>query len=176
NGQQISENEFAQATAQVKATAEDLLRQGCLETLPTFFEQVTAIALTAFAQAKIDLAILETGLGGRLDSTTAAAAGIVGITPIAMDHEEYLGQNLAAIAAEKAAIIRPGVDAIVAPQVPEALDVILKQCERSRVKPLLISEEQIKVVGASADGRLSIRFETTNDRYENATLGLRGRH
>src|SRR5262249_13933441 len=55
-------------------------------------------------------------------------------------------------------------------------DVILKQCERSRVKPLLISEEQIKVVGASADGRLSIRFETTNDRYENATLGLRGRH
>src|SRR4030081_1279044 len=108
-GEQVSETDFARLTLQVKQTAEELVEQGRLETLPTFFEHVTAIALLAFREAKVDLAILETGLGGRLDSTTAAGAAIVAITPVAMDHQEYLGDNLAEIAAEKAAIIRPGV-------------------------------------------------------------------
>ena len=70
----------------------------------SFFEQLTAIALLAFRNAGIELAILETGLGGRLDSTTAANASIVAVTQIAMDHEEYLGPTLASIAAEKAAL------------------------------------------------------------------------
>src|SRR3977135_52423 len=123
NGEQVSEADFARFTAQVKESAEELVKQGRLETLPTFFEQVTAIALLAFREAKVELAILETGLGGRLDSTTAARADIVAITSIAMDHEEYLGHTLAEIAAEKAAIIRPGVTAIVAPQAAEVLPV-----------------------------------------------------
>ena len=79
-----------------------------IQALPTFFEQVTAIALLAFKEANVDVAILETGLGGRLDATTAAGARIVAITQIAMDHEEYLGNTLTSIAREKAAIIRPG--------------------------------------------------------------------
>ncbi len=112
DGEQVSEAAFARFTAQVKETSEELVKHGEFETLPTFFEQVTAIALLAFREAKVDLAILETGLGGRLDSTTAARAETVAITSIAMDHEEYLGQSLAEIAAEKAAIIRPGVVAI----------------------------------------------------------------
>jgi dihydrofolate synthase/folylpolyglutamate synthase len=65
--------------------------------------------LLAFREARVELAILETGLGGRLDSTTAAQAEVVAITPIAMDHEEYLGSTIAEIAGEKAAIIRHGV-------------------------------------------------------------------
>src|SRR6266850_1866123 len=76
NGEPISESEFANFTSEVKKTAAELLKQGRLETLPTFFEHVTTIALLAFRAAKVDLAILETGLGGRLDSTTAAGARI----------------------------------------------------------------------------------------------------
>lgn len=157
DGEQISETEFAGLTAQVKATATELVNQGRLETLPTFFEQVTAIALLAFREAKVDLAILETGLGGRLDSTTAAGAEIVAITPIDMDHQEYLGHTLAEIAAEKAAIVRPGVTAIVAPQSAAAAEVILDQCERVRVRPRFIGQ-------------------TLPESYENISIGLRGRH
>src|SRR6266446_336893 len=128
-GEQVSETDFARFTAQVKECAEELVEQGRLETLPTFFEHVTAIALLAFREASVGLAILETGLGGRLDSTTAAGAEIVAITQIAMDHEEYLGNSLARIAAEKAAIIGPGVVAIIAPQTEAVLDVIARRCE-----------------------------------------------
>jgi dihydrofolate synthase/folylpolyglutamate synthase len=138
NGEQVSESDFARLTALVKTTAQNLIEHGRLVTLPTFFEHVTAIALLAFREAGVELAVLETGLGGRLDSTTAAGAEIVAITPIAMDHEEYLGNSLAEIAAEKAAIIRPGVTAIVAPQNKEALAVILRQCESVGVEPRLV--------------------------------------
>jgi dihydrofolate synthase/folylpolyglutamate synthase len=158
DGEQISETEFAGLTAQVKTTATELVRQGRLETLPTFFEHVTAIALLAFREAKIELAILETGLGGRLDSTTAAGAAIVAITPIAMDHQEYLGHSLAEIAGEKAAIIRPDVlNAIVAPQEKEAEKVILDHCARVGVHPQLISPD-------------------LPEAYETISIGLRGRH
>ena len=154
DGEQVSEADFARFTARVKETAEELVRHGQLETLPTFFEQVTAIALLAFREAKVDLAILETGLGGRLDSTTAAGAEIVAITSIAMDHEEYLGHTLAEIAAEKAAVIRPGVVAIIAPQAEEVLDVIVRQCEAAGVEPRFVEPS----------------------RHENLSIGLRGRH
>jgi len=154
DGEQVSEADFARLTTQVKEIAEELVKRGKLEALPTFFEHVTAIALLAFREAKVDLAILETGLGGRLDSTTAAGAETVAITSIAMDHEEYLGHSLAEIAAEKAAIIRPGVAAIVAPQKEEALEVIVRRCEAVGVEPRFI------------EPRL----------YESISIGLRGRH
>jgi dihydrofolate synthase / folylpolyglutamate synthase len=176
NGHQISEDDFAQITARVSATAEELVSQRRLETLPTFFEHITAIALLAFAEANLELVILETGLGGRLDSTTAAGAEIAGITPIAMDHEEYLGHSLAEIAAEKAAIIRPGVKAIVAPQSPEAFEVIVKQCERCGVEPILLNNKQTQITAAAADGRLCVNLQTENDRYDEIRLALRGRH
>src|ERR1700694_3882847 len=189
DGKPISEPDFARLTSQVETTAEALVKQGEVETLPTFFEHVTAIALLAFREAKVELAILETGLGGRLDSTTAAGADIVAITPIAMDHEEYLGHSLAEIAAEKAAIIRPGVTAIVAPQQDEALAVIVHQCQRVGVEPRLLSGLQptpapdpdragfrTDVISTTGDGRCIVTFETDRGVYENVTIGLRGRH
>jgi len=139
NGADISADDFARLTSQVKETAEGLVSAGELAALPTFFEHATAIALLAFRQAQVDLAILETGLGGRLDSTTAAGADVVAITPIAMDHQEYLGNTLAEIAGEKAAIIRPGGIAIVAPQADEARDVILQRCESVGVTPEFVT-------------------------------------
>jgi len=149
SGTEIAAEEFAACVTKVR----DVSAQ--LEAMPTFFEQLTVAALLAFRNAHIELAILETGLGGRLDSTTAAKAAIVAITPIAMDHEEYLGNTLESIAAEKAAIIRPGVQAVIAKQDPVALGVLLRRCEETGVTPIL---------------------DTDMHRYKGVRLGLRGRH
>jgi dihydrofolate synthase/folylpolyglutamate synthase len=148
-GAEIAPEEFAACVTAVR----DVSAQ--LEALPTFFEQLTVAALLAFRNARIELAILETGLGGRLDSTTAAKASIVAITPISMDHEEYLGHTLESIAAEKAAIIRPGVQAVIAKQDPVSLGVLLRRCEETGVTPIL---------------------DTDIHRFEGVRLGLRGRH
>lgn len=154
SGEAISPEEFAACATVVREVSEQLLRDKQIEALPTFFEQLTAIALLAFRNAGIELAILETGLGGRLDSTTAANARIVGITQIAMDHEEYLGHTLESIASEKAAIIRPGVQAVIGKQQPEAMAVLLQRCREAGVVPIIADEHG----------------------YENVRLGLRGRH
>src|SRR6266513_1709328 len=77
DGEEISRDEFARLTSEVKTTTDDLIKRGELEARPTFFEHITAIALLAFRAKNVNLAILETGLGGRLDSTTAAGAQIV---------------------------------------------------------------------------------------------------
>ena len=175
NGQEIARPDFARLTTHVRDTALALCDEGTLATLPTFFEHVTAIALTAFSEAQVQLGILETGLGGRLDATTAAAAETVAITPIALDHQEYLGETLAEISQEKAAIIRPGVTAIIAPQSPVALEVLLQRCAACAVTPRL-NECVAEVVSVEADGRLRVTFRSQQDRYENVLLGLRGRH
>jgi dihydrofolate synthase/folylpolyglutamate synthase len=156
NGEQVSESDFAQLTLLVRTTAQDLIEQGRLLTPPTFFEHVTAIALLAFREAGVELAILETGLGGRLDSTTAAGAAIVAITPIAMDHEEYLGNSLTEIAAEKAAIIRPGVTTVVAAQDKEALAVILHRCESVGVAPGIVDPAVCDAMEIGLRGRHQI--------------------
>jgi len=174
-GAEISPPDFAACTATVRDVSEQLLADKQIEAIPTFFEQLTAIALVAFRNAAIELAILETGIGGRLDSTTAANASIVGITPIAMDHEDYLGHTLASIAGEKAAIIRPGVRAVIARQEPEALQVLLKRCEETGVTPVLESGTHT-IEGNTPDGRFRVTFDTGGTHYESVLLGLRGRH
>lgn len=157
-GEQISEEDFARHTTTVREVSEQLVASGQIEAMPTFFEQMTAIGLLAFRDARIELAILETGMGGRLDSTTAANAGTVAITQIAMDHERHLGETIEQIAAEKAAIIRPGVKAILAKQQPEAFSVLLQRCAETGVEPVL------------ADSAPAI-VDATQIR-----IGLRGRH
>jgi dihydrofolate synthase / folylpolyglutamate synthase len=164
-GEEITRGDFARHATTVRAVAEELLARRELEALPTFFEQLTAIALLAFREARVELAILETGLGGRLDSTTAANASIVGITSIAMDHEDYLGDTLASIAGEKAATIRPGVTAIIAKQQPEALSVLLERCAAVGIQPSLEGDKDfIKQI------RLSLRG---HHQIENASVSIR---
>lgn len=136
-GVEITPHDFARHATIVRSVALELLGSKQIDALPTFFEQLTVIALNAFREAGVELAILETGLGGRLDSTTAANAAIVGITQIAMDHEEYLGDTLASIASEKAAVIRPGATAVIGQQDPEALEVLLERCAAVGVQPSL---------------------------------------
>jgi dihydrofolate synthase/folylpolyglutamate synthase len=172
-GREISRAEFARCATLVRAASEEVERES--GALPTFFEQVTAVALVAFRDARVELAVLETGLGGRLDATTAARAATVAVTPIALDHQEYLGNTLAEIAAEKAAIIRPNVRAVVAPQEPEAEAVILARCRECNVEPRRATRD-IEVEEICDDGRLRVRLRTARDEYTGVRLALRGRH
>ncbi|MGI8567018.1 MAG: bifunctional folylpolyglutamate synthase/dihydrofolate synthase [Pyrinomonadaceae bacterium] len=173
-GWEISEEDFAACVGEVRTAALRIKTES--GALPTFFEQLTAAALVAFRAAEVRLAILETGLGGRLDSTTAAHAETIAITPVSFDHEEYLGDTLAAIAAEKAAVIRPGVAAIIASSQPdEAREVITARCRECDVTPRFTTRD-LKVVGTCRDGRLLVDFSTSQDVYQNVRLSLRGRH
>jgi dihydrofolate synthase/folylpolyglutamate synthase len=113
----------------------------------TVFELFTAAALDRFARSDLDLVVLEVGLGGRLDATTAHPdRRVVGFGPIGMDHQEYLGTTLAAIAAEKAGVMGPGQVAISAPQPPAAADTLERQaqlqgCQLRWVPPLPAVED-----------------------------------
>lgn len=138
NGSDISEDDFARHATLVRETAENLLENGEIEYRPTFFEQITAIALVAFSEANVEVAILETGLGGRLDATTAANAEIAAITRIDLDHQEYLGETIEEIAAEKAAIIHKGSRVVIGEQSNDALQVLLARCANVGVVPVLV--------------------------------------
>ncbi len=94
------------------------------ETPPTFFEILTALALDYFQRERVDVAILETGLGGRLDATNVVLPTVSVITPIGLDHRQVLGNTLAEIAREKAGIIKPNVPVVSAPQDPEVRAVL----------------------------------------------------
>jgi dihydrofolate synthase/folylpolyglutamate synthase len=118
NGEMISEGAAANGLTMIRNLTADW------DPHPTFFEVTTALALKHFGEAKIDIAVLETGLGGRLDATNAVQSDVSVITPIGLDHEKWLGRTLAEIAAEKAGIIKPGVPVVFAPQRPQAEQVI----------------------------------------------------
>jgi dihydrofolate synthase / folylpolyglutamate synthase len=99
--------------------------------MPTYFELVTALAFDLFARADLDVIVLETGLGGRLDATNTAPKLACAVTPIGLDHTEWLGTTLGEIAREKAGIFRPAVPAVTAPQEPEALAVLSSEAART---------------------------------------------
>ena len=118
NGEMISEDAVADGLTIIRDLVADWNPH------PTFFEVTTALALKHFGDGKIEIAILETGLGGRLDATNAIQSDVSVITPIALDHEEWLGRTLAEIAGEKAGIIKPRVPVVSASQQPQAEEVI----------------------------------------------------
>ena len=175
-GSEISEEDFARYASKIRKTAENLVENGMLETVPTYFEQVTAIALYAFAEAEVELAILETGLGGRFDATTAAMAEIVAITPIDYDHQNILGNTLIEIASEKAAIIRSDTKVIVAEQSPEVLKLILERCAAFGISPNLVSKISTICIHAPGDDKIYANFVTSKAAYSNVRVNLSGRH
>jgi len=110
------------------------------EEQPTFFELVTALAFDLFERQNCGVVVLETGLGGRLDATNTAPKLACAITPIALDHMEWLGGSLREIAKEKAGILRPGVPAVTAPQEPEVGALLAAVAEQKRVPLTTILE------------------------------------
>ena len=175
DGKPISEESFADLATRVHAVAEELVQLGELERVPTYFEQVTAVALLAFAEANVKLAVLETGLGGRLDATTAAGAEIAAITRIDFDHQQYLGETIEQIAAEKAAIIHKGSTVVVGDQSPEALKVILDRCRELKIIPSSASKRNIWQTDISRKTSVHERdVDPPSD--PGVTPSLKGRH
>jgi len=123
-GMGISDDDFARTHADVDRLAEWLAQKGELPWHPSFFEMMTAIAFAHFAREKVDVAVLEVGMGGRLDATNVVEPLISVITDISLDHQKFLGDTVGEIAREKAGIIRRGGVVVTLPQQPEANDVI----------------------------------------------------
>lgn len=119
-GEPIGQGQFAEIFDEVHETAERMLEEGDLDFHPTYFETVTAMAFLAFARSDLDVAVLEVGLGGRLDATNVVSPALCVITPIDFDHTELLGRTIEQIAAEKAGILKPEVPAVFAEQPLEA--------------------------------------------------------
>ncbi|MEO6034495.1 MAG: folylpolyglutamate synthase/dihydrofolate synthase family protein [Verrucomicrobiota bacterium] len=133
NRQLISESDVARLVAELTEDASKMGRVSQVQ--PTFFEFVTVMALKYFAEQKCDLVIWETGMGGRLDATNIVTPLASVITNVQFDHEKWLGNTLAQIAAEKAGIIKFGIPVITAASEPDALEVIVKTA-RERNSPL----------------------------------------
>ncbi len=124
NGEEIDDDKFALLHDMVERTTERLVEEGELPWHPSFFEMLTAIAFEHFATTKVDIAVLEVGMGGRLDATNVVEPRVSVITDIALDHQKYLGDTIAEIAREKSGIIRRGGVVVTLPQIPAANDAI----------------------------------------------------
>jgi len=148
----ISDDELASVLAQIRPFAAAIQNEG---NILTYFEVLTVAALCYFARACVDVVILETGLGGRLDATNAVDSLIAVITPVSLDHVRILGNTLGKIAAEKAGIIKDSrQQAVIAPQEKEAMDILLQRCREFGVHPVLVNLEK----------------------YKNLKIGLKGTH
>ena len=125
-GRPVAHDTLVCAVATVRDVVESLRFDGTLGVQPTFFEVTTAVAFELFRRAEVEIAVLEVGLGGRLDATNIVSPFVTAITSIALDHQLYLGSTLAEIAFEKAGIIKAGVPVVVGPVDPESLGVIAR--------------------------------------------------
>lgn len=140
DGQPVSPEQFVSAFHRVHQAAERLIRQGAFERHPTYFETVTAMAFVLFQQVRVDLAVLEVGLGGRLDATNVVHPRLAVITPVDFDHERYLGRSLEAIAREKAGILKAGAGAVFAPQRSEVAGELAAQAAALGIEPIWVSQ------------------------------------
>jgi dihydrofolate synthase/folylpolyglutamate synthase len=124
NGEMISDAEFGEIHDRVERVAQQLLHSGKLPWHPSFFEMLTAMAFEYFASVGVEIAVLEVGMGGRLDATNVVEPAISVIADISLDHQKYLGDTIAEIAREKVGIIRKRGVVVTLPQHPQANDVI----------------------------------------------------
>ncbi len=140
DGQPISDEDFARNYFRVDDCARRLITEGKLPGHPSFFEALTAVAFEAFADAQVDLAVLEVGMGGRLDATNVAEPLLSVITDISLDHTEWLGDTITLITREKAGILRPNGVLITLPQHPAANQAIGEAAEELDVRAVNAAE------------------------------------
>lgn len=175
NGEPVTTDALVETIEKLRTVIDRLMAAGSLDAPPTFFEVTTAIAFELFRKASIDLAVLEVGLGGRLDSTNIVDPVAAAITSIDFDHEQYLGTTLAAIAAEKAGVIRSGIPVVVGPVASEARDVLVSMCAAAGA--VFLDAEQGTVTNAQVvEGRTTLAVRTPLRDYGRIPLGLRGAH
>lgn len=168
----ISKTEFSNLLEKVKSQVDKLLSEQKLLSRPTFFEHITAIGFEYFRECKANLAILEVGLGGRLDSTNIVSPMLSVITSIDYDHQQYLGNTLTEIAKEKAGILKKDTPALIAPQAKEAAKVIQEVAEKVQAPLIWLDTSQINAL-AIKDGYWEFDFSTEKENYKALKTGLR---
>jgi len=176
NSKMITELEMLQLMNRLYAPVEKLSKKDP----PTFFELMTALAFMYFMDRQVDIGIIETGLGGRLDSTNVIQPEVVGITSLSIDHQHQLGTTIDSIAREKAGIFKRGVPAITVEQEPAAMQVLKLEA--------LAAKASLSITGSDID--FSYRFETSREhgphtriclttptsKFEHLRVPLHGRH
>ncbi|MBE3572723.1 MAG: bifunctional folylpolyglutamate synthase/dihydrofolate synthase [Moorella humiferrea] len=175
NGRSIPEERLAKLLTWFRPLLEEMVAAGCEH--PTEFEVLTAAALKYFADEGVELVVLEVGLGGAIDSTNVIPASLVScITNVGMDHMEYLGNSIEAIARVKAGIIKKGGTVVTAARRPEALAVIKDVCREKGATLYVVGRDvtwQEKGVSLSG-GKLDLKGLLNN--YEGLKISLLGRH
>ena len=161
--------------ADVMACIDRLRAEGTLTVAPTFFEATTAIAFELFRRAEVEVGVIEVGLGGRFDATNVIKPAAAAITTIALDHQQHLGDTLAAIAFEKAGIIKDGLPVVTGAIAPEALEVI-RRAAAERGARLLETARDTRAEVEMREGRALVTVQTPQDTYGPILLGLRGEH
>jgi len=152
DGAEISDQEFAETFTRVHAVIEELLTSGKLSAHPTYFECVTAMAFDFFAQTGVEIAVIEVGMGGRLDSTNVIVPEVAVITQIDFDHENFLGHSIAEIAAEKAGIIKSGAWVVSAAENPIAKEVIRRRAAEQHARLVEIDNAYLMSDLSARDG------------------------
>jgi dihydrofolate synthase/folylpolyglutamate synthase len=175
NGEEIPDDEFAFAFTEVWECVRGLLDAGTLEARPSFFEYLTATAFLHFARAGVDFAVLEVGLGGRLDATNVTEPRVAVITNIALDHQEILGSTIAAIAGEKAGVIQAGRPAVSSCEDPDAREVIQRRAAELGA-PLIETEASAQLsIRPSRAGTYEFDLALDGDSFPGLVSPLMGR-
>ena len=171
----VDPDALGRAAGNVLDCADTLQATGNLLAPLTFFEATTAIAFELFRRARVEVAVIEVGLGGRYDATNIITPAAGAITSIGLDHQQWLGETVDAIAFEKAGIIKPGMDVVIGALPPEAHRVV---CDVSRAQQARIIDAAsgTRVTHDARCGTDAIVIETPNDRYGPLSLALRGEH
>ncbi|MGQ3685761.1 MAG: bifunctional folylpolyglutamate synthase/dihydrofolate synthase [Candidatus Loosdrechtia sp.] len=176
NHQKISEEDFMCFLSRLRPYIQ-YLRDTDPPASPTFFEILTAVCMLCFKKECVDMAVLEVGLGGRLDSTNVVTPEVAVITNIGYDHTAILGNTLSSIAYEKAGIMKQNIPVLSAVEDPEALAVIEKTCKEKNAALYLLGRDLfIREVRNNAAGGLICTIETCRHTYEDIFLPLIGYH
>ena len=174
-GKSISPEELAAVVEKVRRVTAELRQTKKLLTEPTFFELTTACAFEFFRRKRIQVAVIEVGMGGRWDATNVVPASLTAVTNIGFDHERFLGRTLAAIAAEKAATIKPGRPVVTSVREPEPLAVIRSEAARHG-SPLFEVPRDVRARSKEVGGGQWVRLETPEAVYPELFLPLVGAH
>jgi dihydrofolate synthase/folylpolyglutamate synthase len=176
DGHAVATEDLKHAADAVQRAAQSLLARGSLAHPPTFFEATTAVAFELFRRAGVAVAVLEVGLGGRLDATNVEPAPVTAITNIDLDHQQYLGHSVSAIAREKAGVIHPGTTTVLGDANPEVVEVVADVCRERGARLVRTAEVARAASELQPDGYVRLELSTARRTYGELRLSLRGRH
>jgi dihydrofolate synthase/folylpolyglutamate synthase len=178
DGEPVSTERFVEIYRQLEPYVDMVDERSVADGGPpmTMFEVVTAMGYAAFADAPVDVAVVEAGMGGRWDATNVNQAHVAVITPIGLDHMDYLGDTLPQIAGEKAGIIKPGATVVLAAQQPEALAVLVQAADDAGAPVMLPGVDYELIARGLAVGGQAVTIRVADRVFEEMFLSLHGRH